>query len=234
MQQQLAQHLLEHVLPLFKGAPRLQHPWWWPKGLGESRLDWIPGSISDDDIEVATGLSVQQVVDSLRFGTGGEIDAVAEDDYQRFRGFMGDGPADRTRVVVVTVNPSVSAYPTGTMTVMMRRLAELGLMEAHVTNVIKRRGGLMTHGEDLEFHIRLFLHEVSLLTSDGRDVMVVPAGVKAQRFFKKHGVVARLETRSSALRVPSAPAYLLYGSRKTTGEVLASWRAVLEARTSAG
>ena len=227
MQQQLAQHLLEHVLPLFEGASRRQHPWWWPKGLGESRLDWIPGSISDDDIEVATGLSVQQVVDSLRFGTGGEIDAVEAEDYRRFRGFLGDGPTDGPRVVVVTVNPSDSAYPTGTMTVMMRRLAELGLMDAHITNVVKRRSGLLIAGEDLEFHIRSILDEVALLANDGRDVKVVPAGIKAQKFFKDHGMAARLQARSPALREPEASAFLLYGSRKTTGEVLASWRAVM-------
>lgn len=227
MQQQLAQHLLEQILPLFKGAARHQPPWWWPKGLGESRLDWIPAGISDADIEVATGLPVQRVVDSLRFGTGGEIDAVAEEDYRRFRGFQGYGPANGPRVVVVTVNPSDSAYPIGEMTKLVRRLDTLGLSGAHITNVVKRRSGLLARGETMGFHIRSFLDEVSLLASDGRDVIVVPAGIKAQKFFREHRMEARLKARSLAISVPTATAYLLYANSVPTEKVLSSWRAVL-------
>lgn len=189
----------------------------------------------------ATGLLRGSVIRSLRQGTAGNRQNVEATQFRGFDGFWGLGPSDEEGLVVLTDRPTDSGYPNRVLEPLMRRLGALGVKDAHLTNLNKRRGGAVGDGEDLSFHLAILVTEL-VIVGRGRARLVVAPNLSWARMVDP--LLARLQVelaarlpmtevivlRSALGASPCEPPRALYGQWAGNDKeeaVMASWREVI-------
>lgn len=229
----LARLLVDRVLPMFGGSPPATHPWWWPLNHGATQGDWLPG-VADGEVEEQSGMLRGSLLRSLRQGPNPPKAPSAVDlaPWTAFEGFFGVGPSPSHAIVSVTEAPGTGHYPTAVIATMLTRLGELGLRNAHFTNLVKRRGG--TPGtEGLPAHLELLVDELAIVGAGVPRMTICP-----NRVFSRASDSILVDVRARvAKRIPdtevtlllgeNAPLALYSGHPQDPAEVLSSWRSVL-------
>ncbi len=226
-QEQLANVLREHLLPLFKLRRPECDPWWWPIGIGAKTQDWF-GPIQQSEMTSATGLSLDDLTSSLKRSGGTKSPHL----YAAFRGFWGHATVEGRIVAVVSHRPSLASYPQGPVTTMMRVMNGAGYHGAHMTDFIKRRGpqGSMElpDGESLKDHANILVQELVAVAETGPEPLhIVPLGYWG--LTEQHDILRRVRSRlNKPVSGPKdAACFPYYPNTMPYAAKVASWQAAL-------
>lgn len=235
----LAALLSEHILPMFRGVPWEFHPWWWPRGTGATQEDYFSQHLTPGEIEQATGMPIEQVMESVQAGVF-QTHRGRDYRYEGFMGFWGEKISGNVQFVFVSDRPSMERYPAGLTTLLMNVLnclegLGLGMRGVHFTDFIKRRGDPKKH-LDLPFgdaparHSDILVEEICCLApSGGPRLCLIPVQAKTQKLLKEHSIAERLERRLGEGRAIVPNTYAVWWNQHglKNRDICDRWRDVL-------